>query len=160
MENQRNVSEFIFMGLSSDQKIQMFCFVFFLLCYVALLVGNLLILVSIRCSPLFHQPMYYFLSHSSSMDIFYTSVWHPHWSVTCSWEGKPSLTATACCRSSPCTFLASLRSLSLQSWPLTTVLPSASLSTTRLSWTGQDAISSSWLLGLVGLSMPFLSSLW
>ncbi|XP_065801647.1 olfactory receptor 4P4-like [Muntiacus reevesi] len=73
MENQRNVSEFIFMGLSSDQKIQLLCFVFFLFCYVALLVGNLLILVSIRCSPLFHQPMYYFLSHLSSMDVCYTS---------------------------------------------------------------------------------------
>ncbi|XP_065801840.1 olfactory receptor 4P4-like [Muntiacus reevesi] len=73
MENQRNVSEFIFVGLSSDQNIQMFCFVFFLFCYVALLVGNLLILVSIRCSVLFHQPMYYLLSHLSSMDICYTS---------------------------------------------------------------------------------------
>ncbi|KAM9767826.1 olfactory receptor 4P4-like [Dama dama] len=73
MENQRNVSEFIFMGLSSDQKIQMFCFVFFLFCYVAILVGNLLILVSIRCSVLFHQPMYYLLNHLSSMDICYTS---------------------------------------------------------------------------------------
>ncbi|XP_055278725.1 olfactory receptor 4P4-like [Moschus berezovskii] len=73
MANQRNISEFIFMGLSSDQNMQMFCFVFFLFGYVALLVGNLLILVSIRCSPLFHQPMYYFLSHLSSMDICYTS---------------------------------------------------------------------------------------
>nr|CAI9692397.1 unnamed protein product [Rangifer tarandus platyrhynchus] len=73
MENQRNVSEFIFMGLASDQKIQMFCFVFFLFCYVALLVGNLLILVSIRCSVLFHQPVYYLLSQLSSMDICYTS---------------------------------------------------------------------------------------
>ncbi|XP_055278739.1 olfactory receptor 4P4-like [Moschus berezovskii] len=73
MANQRNVSEFVFMGLSSDQNMQMFCFVFFLFGYVALLVGNLLILVAIRCSPLFHQPMYYFLSHLSSMDVCYTS---------------------------------------------------------------------------------------
>ncbi|XP_055278724.1 olfactory receptor 4P4-like [Moschus berezovskii] len=73
MESQRNISEFIFLGLSYNQNIQIFCFVFFLFCYVAILVGNLLILVSIRCSPLFHQPMYYFLSHLSSMDICYTS---------------------------------------------------------------------------------------
>ncbi|XP_057585562.1 olfactory receptor 4P4-like [Hippopotamus amphibius kiboko] len=73
MENQRNISEFIFMGLSSDQNIQIFCFVLFLFCYVALLVGNLLILVSIQCSPLFHQATYYFLSHLPSMDICYTS---------------------------------------------------------------------------------------
>ncbi|XP_045871627.1 olfactory receptor 4P4-like [Meles meles] len=73
MEKQRNISEFILLGLSYDQNIEIFCFVHFLFCYIALLAGNLLILVSIRCSPLFHQPMYYFLSHLSSMDICYTS---------------------------------------------------------------------------------------
>ncbi|XP_029770859.1 olfactory receptor 4P4-like [Suricata suricatta] len=73
MESPRNISEFILLGLSHDKNIQIFCFVLFLFCYVALLVGNLLILISIRCSPLFHQPMYYFLSHLSCMDICYTS---------------------------------------------------------------------------------------
>ncbi|XP_027436176.1 olfactory receptor 4P4-like [Zalophus californianus] len=73
MEIQRNVSEFILLGFSYDQNMQIFCFVLFLFCYVALLAGNLLILVSVRCSPLFHQPMYYFLSHLSTMDICYTS---------------------------------------------------------------------------------------
>ncbi|XP_005341602.2 olfactory receptor 4P4 [Ictidomys tridecemlineatus] len=73
MESQRNVSEFILMGLSSDQNIQIFCLVFFLFCYLSILMGNLLILISIGCSSLFHQPMYYFLSHLSSMDICYTS---------------------------------------------------------------------------------------
>ncbi|XP_008692436.2 olfactory receptor 4P4-like [Ursus maritimus] len=77
MERQRNISEFILLGLSYDQNIQIFCFVLFLFSYVALLAGNLLILVSIRCSPLFHQPMYYFLIHLSSMDICYTSTVTP-----------------------------------------------------------------------------------
>ncbi|XP_014444152.1 olfactory receptor 4P4-like [Tupaia chinensis] len=77
MESQRNISEFILLGLSYNHNIQIFCFVLFLFCYVALLVGNLLILVSILCSPLFHQPMYYFLLHLSSMDIFYTSTVTP-----------------------------------------------------------------------------------
>ncbi|XP_047547406.1 olfactory receptor 4P4-like [Lutra lutra] len=73
MESQRNISEFILLGLSYNQNIQKFCFVFFLFCYVSILVGNLLILVSVRCSDLFYQPMYYFLSHLSFMDISYTS---------------------------------------------------------------------------------------
>ncbi|XP_022363085.1 olfactory receptor 4P4-like [Enhydra lutris kenyoni] len=73
MEKQRNISEFILLGLSYDQNVEIFCFVLFLFTYIALLTGNLLILVSIQCSPLFHQPMYYFLSHLSSMDICYTS---------------------------------------------------------------------------------------
>ncbi|XP_006902395.1 PREDICTED: olfactory receptor 4P4-like [Elephantulus edwardii] len=73
MERQRNISKFILLGFSNDSNTQLFCFVLFLFCYISLLVGNLLILVSIRCSSLFHQPMYYFLSHLSSMDICYTS---------------------------------------------------------------------------------------
>ncbi|XP_065801755.1 olfactory receptor 4P4-like [Muntiacus reevesi] len=73
MEHQRNISEFILLGLSHDQNIQTFCSVLFLFCYVILLVGNLLILVSIPGSPLFNQPMYYFLSHLSFIDICYTS---------------------------------------------------------------------------------------
>ena len=73
MENQRNISEFILLGLSYDQNIQIFCFVFFLFCYLVLLVGNLLILFSIQCSPLFNQPMYYFLSHLALIDICYNS---------------------------------------------------------------------------------------
>ncbi|XP_007526497.1 olfactory receptor 4P4-like [Erinaceus europaeus] len=77
MERQGNLSEFILLGLSFDQNIQIFCFVLFLFCYVALLVGNLLILISILCSNLFHQPMYYFLIHLSSMDICYTSTVTP-----------------------------------------------------------------------------------
>ncbi|XP_037696435.1 olfactory receptor 4P4-like [Choloepus didactylus] len=73
MEIQRNISEFILLGFSYDKNIQIYCFVLFLFCYVALLVENLLILISIRCSPLFQQPMYYFLIHLSSTDICYTS---------------------------------------------------------------------------------------
>ncbi|XP_055993906.1 olfactory receptor 4P4-like [Sorex fumeus] len=77
MEIQRNVSEFILLGLSYDQNIEMFCFVFFLVCYAALLAGNLLIILSIRNSSLLYQPMYYFLLHLSSMDICFTSTVTP-----------------------------------------------------------------------------------
>ncbi|XP_004461993.2 olfactory receptor 4P4-like [Dasypus novemcinctus] len=73
MESHNNISEFILMGLSYDKHTQMFCFVLFLFCYVSILVGNFVILVSIRGSSLFNQPMYYFLSHLSCMDICYTS---------------------------------------------------------------------------------------
>ncbi|MBZ3880453.1 Olfactory receptor 4P4 [Sciurus carolinensis] len=73
MEIQRNISEFILLGLSDDKNVQIFCFMLFLLCFVALLVGNFLILISIVRSPLFHQPMYYFLSQLSFLDICYIS---------------------------------------------------------------------------------------
>ncbi|KAM6157752.1 olfactory receptor 4P4-like [Rhynchocyon petersi] len=73
MKSQRNISEFILLGFSYDSNTQLFCFFLFLFCYVSLLVGNLVTFVSIHCSSLFHQPMYYFLSHLSSVDICYTS---------------------------------------------------------------------------------------
>ncbi|XP_007954883.1 olfactory receptor 4P4-like [Orycteropus afer afer] len=73
MESQSNISEFILLGFSYDPNVQLFCFVLFLLVYVSILVGNLLVLVSIICSSLYHQPMYYFLIHLASMDICYTS---------------------------------------------------------------------------------------
>ncbi|XP_034507487.1 olfactory receptor 4P4, partial [Ailuropoda melanoleuca] len=73
VERQTNISEFVLLGLLYDQNIEIFCFDLFLFSYVALLAGNLVILVSTLCSPLFHQPMYYFLIHLSSMDICYTS---------------------------------------------------------------------------------------
>ncbi|XP_004473031.3 olfactory receptor 4P4-like [Dasypus novemcinctus] len=73
MESHNNISEFILLGLSYDQHTQIFCFVLFLFSYVSILLGNLVILFSISSSSLFKQPMYYFLSHLSCMDICYTS---------------------------------------------------------------------------------------
>nr|XP_023398071.1 olfactory receptor 4P4-like [Loxodonta africana] len=72
MGSRRNVSEFILLGFSHDKNIQIPCFVLFLFCYISLLVGNLLILVSILSSILFHQPVYYFLSHLACLDVSYT----------------------------------------------------------------------------------------
>ncbi|XP_055993312.1 olfactory receptor 4P4-like [Sorex fumeus] len=77
MENHRNISEFILLGFSYGYNTKIFCFVFFLFCYIVLLGGNLLIIVSVHCSPLFNQPMYYFLIYLSTMDICYTSTVTP-----------------------------------------------------------------------------------
>ncbi|XP_074087928.1 olfactory receptor 4P4-like [Macrotis lagotis] len=68
-----NFTEFILFGLSYDQNIQIFCFVFFLISYINLLIGNIVILISIYFSHLFQQQVSYFLSHLSSMDIYFTS---------------------------------------------------------------------------------------
>ena len=48
-------------------------FFWFLLCYLAVLMGNFIILLTITCSHLIEQPMYYFLCHLSLMDLCYTS---------------------------------------------------------------------------------------
>ncbi|XP_019268130.2 olfactory receptor 4P4-like [Panthera pardus] len=73
MENRNNVTEFVFMGLWGNKQMELLFFFWFLLCYLAILMGNFIILFTITCSHLIEQPMYYFLCHLSLMDLCYTS---------------------------------------------------------------------------------------
>ncbi|XP_019490022.1 PREDICTED: olfactory receptor 4P4 [Hipposideros armiger] len=77
MENRSNVTVFILLGLSQNKDIEILCFVLFLLCYIAIWMGNLLIMISITCSPLIDQPMYFFLNYLSLTDLCYTSTVMP-----------------------------------------------------------------------------------
>ncbi|XP_015332539.1 olfactory receptor 4P4-like [Marmota marmota marmota] len=73
MEHPNNVTEFVFMGLWGNKGIELLFFFLFLLCYLAVLMGNFINLLTITCSHLIEQPMYYFLCHLSLMDLCYTS---------------------------------------------------------------------------------------
>ncbi|XP_008145197.2 olfactory receptor 4P4-like [Eptesicus fuscus] len=73
MENRNNVTVFILLGLSQNKNIEILYFVLFLLCYIVIWMGNLLIMISITCSPLVDQPMYFFLNCLSLSDLCYTS---------------------------------------------------------------------------------------
>ncbi|XP_062971801.1 olfactory receptor 4P4-like [Cynocephalus volans] len=73
MENQNNVTEFVFVELWGNKQIELLFLSLFLLCYLAVLMGNFTILLTITCSHLIKQPMYYFLCHLSLMDLCYTS---------------------------------------------------------------------------------------
>ncbi|KAM9658924.1 olfactory receptor 4P4-like [Trichechus inunguis] len=73
MENRNNITEFILLGLSQQKEVEILCFLLFLLCYIAILAGNLLIMISITCSQLINQPMYFFLNFLSLSDLCYTS---------------------------------------------------------------------------------------
>ncbi|XP_006214186.2 olfactory receptor 4P4-like [Vicugna pacos] len=75
MEN--NVTEFILLGLSQNKKIKNVCFLLFLLCYIAIWMGNFLTMVSITCSQLNDQPMYFFLNSLALSDLCYTSTVTP-----------------------------------------------------------------------------------
>ncbi|KAM6158351.1 olfactory receptor 4P4-like [Rhynchocyon petersi] len=77
MENINNVTEFILLGLSQNKKIKHFCFLLFLFCYIAIWMGNLLIIISIICSQLIDQPMYFFLNYLALSDLCYTSTVTP-----------------------------------------------------------------------------------
>ncbi|XP_077688681.1 olfactory receptor 5V1-like [Eretmochelys imbricata] len=77
MENQTKVTEFIFLGFSSDPQVQIFLFLVFLVIYLVTLVGNILIMLAIGADSHLHTPMYFFLFHLSFVDICYSSITVP-----------------------------------------------------------------------------------
>lgn len=69
-ENDSKVTEFVLLGLSSSLELQLFLFLIFLLFYMAIVLGNLLIVVTVRADThLLQSPMYYFLGHLSFIDL-------------------------------------------------------------------------------------------
>ncbi|XP_002708948.2 olfactory receptor 4P4-like [Oryctolagus cuniculus] len=77
MENRNNVTMFILLGLSQNKKIEVLCFIFVLFCYLSIWMGNVLIMISITCTQLISQPMYFFLYYLSLSDLCYTSTVTP-----------------------------------------------------------------------------------
>nr|XP_003422768.1 olfactory receptor 4P4-like [Loxodonta africana] len=77
MGNINNVTEFILLGLSQKKTIKTFCFLLFLLCYIAIWMGNLLIIIFITYSQLIDEPMYFFLKYLALTDLCYTATVTP-----------------------------------------------------------------------------------
>ncbi|GAB1286546.1 Olfactory receptor [Apodemus speciosus] len=77
MADIHNVTEFIFLGLSSNPEVQRVCFVIFLLLYMAIVLGNLLMVVTVAVSRNLGSPMYFFLSSLSFVEICYSSTTAP-----------------------------------------------------------------------------------
>ncbi|CAI9153554.1 unnamed protein product [Rangifer tarandus platyrhynchus] len=72
-----NVTEIIFLGFSQNRDAQKVISVLFLLLYVAILLGNGLIVVTIMAGKGLTSPMYLFLSYLSFVEICYCSVTAP-----------------------------------------------------------------------------------
>ncbi|KAI6068355.1 Olfactory receptor 5M11 [Aix galericulata] len=64
---------FFLLGFTSQEDLQVICFVLFLAIYVVSLVGNLGVITLIRINSCLHTPMYFFLSHLSLLDACYSS---------------------------------------------------------------------------------------
>ena len=73
MENERNVTVFILVGLTQNPQMQKIVFVVFLVLYMATLSGNLLIVVTSTTRQALNSPMYFFLTHLSLIDTIYSS---------------------------------------------------------------------------------------
>ncbi|KAM5332390.1 olfactory receptor 5BS1 [Glossophaga mutica] len=72
--NITTVTAFVLLGLSNNPQIQAILFVLFLVIYLLTLMENLLLVLVIRADCHLHTPMYFFLSHLSFLDAFYSSV--------------------------------------------------------------------------------------
>ncbi|XP_027698444.1 olfactory receptor 4K2 [Vombatus ursinus] len=67
--NKSTVSEFVLLGLSSSWDLQMFFFMVFSLFYVATMVGNCLIVITVITDSHLHSPMYFLLTNLSVIDM-------------------------------------------------------------------------------------------
>ncbi|XP_006214088.1 olfactory receptor 4C16-like [Vicugna pacos] len=70
MKLNNNVTEFILVGLTQDPIKKKIVFVTFLLLYLGTLLGNFLIITTIKTSRALGSPMYFFLFHLSLSDTF------------------------------------------------------------------------------------------
>ncbi|KAM9148916.1 olfactory receptor 4S2-like [Pangshura tecta] len=88
MENRNNVTVFILLGLSKNAIVQRVSFVLFLLIYMVIVLGNLLIVVTVKSNQHLHTPMYFFLLVLSFVDICYSSATVPKLIADLLAEGK------------------------------------------------------------------------
>ena len=75
--NQSVVAEFVLLGLTNSWEIQLFLFVFSSTFYVASMMGNSLIILTVTCDPHLHSPMYFLLANLSFIDLGVSSVTSP-----------------------------------------------------------------------------------
>ncbi|XP_048372602.1 olfactory receptor 10AG1-like [Sphaerodactylus townsendi] len=73
LQNSTAQFEFILLGLSDKPNVQSILFAIFLVTYIIILAGNLLIILLTLLDPALHTPMYFFLRNLSFLEICYTS---------------------------------------------------------------------------------------
>ncbi|KAM6159104.1 olfactory receptor 8H1-like [Rhynchocyon petersi] len=76
-KNHTSLSDFILMGLTESEDVQLILFGLFLLIYLITVLGNAGMVLLIRLDPHLHTPMYFFLSHLSFLDLNYSTVVTP-----------------------------------------------------------------------------------
>ncbi|XP_005341451.2 olfactory receptor 4N4C [Ictidomys tridecemlineatus] len=74
MENGTVVTEFILLGLTQSQEIQLLVFVLILIFYLIILPGNFLIILTIRSDPGLSAPLYFFLGNLAFLDASYSFI--------------------------------------------------------------------------------------
>lgn len=74
IKNHSLITEFILLGIPHTEGQETLLFVVFLIFYLCTLLGNLLILLTVKSESRLHTPMYFFLCNLSVLDIGFSSV--------------------------------------------------------------------------------------
>nr|XP_060639091.1 olfactory receptor 5A2-like [Anolis sagrei ordinatus] len=77
MGNHTDQHQFYLTGLSNNMQLQILFFLLFLIIYLLTLLGNSLIMLAIRTNCHLQNPMYFFLSHLSFLDLCFSSATVP-----------------------------------------------------------------------------------
>ncbi|XP_054826009.1 olfactory receptor 10V1-like [Eublepharis macularius] len=93
--NHSAVMEFVFLAFPINTHQQVLVFIGMFLIYIAIILGNLLILVAVCGEPHLHTPMYFFLGSLSVMELCYTTSVVPQMLVNILQERK-SITTWGC----------------------------------------------------------------
>ncbi|XP_048372506.1 olfactory receptor 6F1-like [Sphaerodactylus townsendi] len=75
--NNPGASTFILVGFPGNKNVQVLYFIIFLLIYLFTLLGNIILLLTLKAESNLHTPMYFFLSNLAVLEIGYTSVTVP-----------------------------------------------------------------------------------
>ncbi|XP_004462783.1 olfactory receptor 4F6-like [Dasypus novemcinctus] len=75
--NYSEVSEFVFLGLSSYRAVQHFLLALSTILYVSIVLGNLLVVFAVSFDPHLHTPMYFLLANLSFIDLCLSTVTVP-----------------------------------------------------------------------------------
>ncbi|XP_049624626.1 olfactory receptor 4N4C [Suncus etruscus] len=76
-KNSTIITEFILLGLTQSQNIQLLVFVLILIFYLIILPGNLLIILTIKLDPGLSTPLYFFLGNLAFLDASYSFIVAP-----------------------------------------------------------------------------------
>ncbi|XP_017834033.1 olfactory receptor 5T3 [Callithrix jacchus] len=95
LKNKTEVTMFILTGFTDDFGLQVFLFLLFLAIYLFTLIGNLGLVVLVIEDSRLHNPMYYFLSVLSFLDVCYSTVVTPKMLVNFLAKNK-SISFTGC----------------------------------------------------------------
>lgn len=77
VSNHSTVKEFILLGFLIAPHLQILCFAIFLIAYLLVLAGNIIIILTVWTNYNLHSPMYFFLSNLSFLEIWYVTVTLP-----------------------------------------------------------------------------------